>query len=68
MYFSKFPTGNYDMKGDGNQKLVTDLMKELKSEVRLSMKLLCMMSMMCQMVRDQKQQHSNTLVILNSIG
>jgi hypothetical protein len=30
MYFSKFPTGNYDMKGDGNQKLVTDLMKRVK--------------------------------------
>ena len=30
MYFSKFPTGNYDMKGDGNQKIVTDLMRRVK--------------------------------------
>ena len=30
MYFSKFPKGNYDIKGDGNQKLVTDLMRRIK--------------------------------------
>ena len=30
MYFSKFPKGLYDIKGDGNKKLVTDLMKRVK--------------------------------------
>jgi len=30
MYFSNFPRGNYDIKGDGNQKLVTDLMRRIK--------------------------------------
>ena len=30
MYFSKFPTGNYDIKGDGNQKVVTDIMRRIK--------------------------------------
>jgi len=30
MYFSKFPKGVYDIKGDGNKKLVTDIMKRVK--------------------------------------
>jgi hypothetical protein len=30
MYFSKFEKGFYDIKGDGNQKLVTDLMTRVK--------------------------------------
>ena len=30
MYFTKFPTGNYDIKGDGNQKVVTDLFRRIK--------------------------------------
>jgi hypothetical protein len=30
MYFSKFPQGNYDLAGNGNQKLVTDLMRRVK--------------------------------------
>ena len=30
MYFSKFDKGFYDIKGDGNQKLVTDLMTRVK--------------------------------------
>ena len=30
MYFSKFPQGNYDLKGDGNFKLVTDIMRRVK--------------------------------------
>jgi hypothetical protein len=30
MYFSKFPKGNYDIKGNGSQKLVTDLMRRVK--------------------------------------
>jgi len=30
MYFSKFPQGNYDLKGNGNAKLVTDLMRRVK--------------------------------------
>lgn len=30
MYFSKFEKGYYDIKGDGNQKLVTDLMTRVK--------------------------------------
>ena len=30
MYFSNFPKGLYDIKGDGNKKLVTDLMKRVK--------------------------------------
>ena len=29
-YFSKFPKGFYDMKGDGNVKLVTDLLRRVK--------------------------------------
>ena len=29
-YFSKFPKGVYDIKGDGNVKLVTDLMRRIK--------------------------------------
>ena len=30
MYFSKFPQGNYDLKGDGNFKLVTDIIRRVK--------------------------------------
>ncbi len=30
MYFSKFPQGNYDLTGNGNEKLVTDLMRRVK--------------------------------------
>lgn len=30
MYFSTFPTSVYDIKGDGNQKLVTDLFRRIK--------------------------------------
>jgi len=30
MYFSNFPKGLYDIKGDGNKKPVTDLMKRVK--------------------------------------
>lgn len=30
MYFSYFPKGLYDIKGDGNEKLVTNLMKRVK--------------------------------------
>lgn len=30
MYFSYFPKGTYDLKGDGNNKLVTDLMVRVK--------------------------------------
>ena len=30
MYFSNFPKGLYDIKGDSNKKLVTDLMKRVK--------------------------------------
>jgi len=30
MYFSYFPKGLYDLKGDGNQKLVTNLMRRVK--------------------------------------
>ena len=30
MYFSKFPQGNYDLAGNGNEKLVTDLMRRVK--------------------------------------
>jgi hypothetical protein len=30
MYFSKFDKGFYDINGDGNQKLVTDLMTRVK--------------------------------------
>jgi hypothetical protein len=30
MYFSYFPQGTYDLKGDGNAKVVTDLMLRVK--------------------------------------
>ena len=30
MYFSQFEKGDYDLKGDGNEKLVTDLMTRVK--------------------------------------
>lgn len=30
MYFSYFPKGTYDLAGDGNYKLVTDLMRRIK--------------------------------------
>ena len=30
MYFNKFPKGNYDLKGDGKFKLVTDIMRRVK--------------------------------------
>ncbi len=30
MYFSQFEKGYYDLKGDGNEKLVTDLMTRVK--------------------------------------
>ena len=32
-YFSKFPKGFYDMKGDGNVKLVTDLLRRVSNNV-----------------------------------
>ena len=30
MYFSYFPKGTYDLAGDGNLKLVTNLMQRVK--------------------------------------
>jgi len=36
MYFSKFPKGNYDINGNGNQKLVTDLFKRIKLRSKIS--------------------------------
>ena len=30
MYFRKLEKGFYDLKGDGNQKIVTDLMTRVK--------------------------------------
>jgi hypothetical protein len=30
MYFNKFPKGNYDLKGNGQFKLVTDIMRRVK--------------------------------------
>ena len=36
MYFSRFPKGNYDIKGDGNQKLVTDLMRRIKIRSKIA--------------------------------
>ena len=30
MYFSHFPTSVYDMKKDGNVKLVTDIFRRIK--------------------------------------
>src|SRR6056300_468408 len=36
MYFSKFPKGNYDIKGDGNFKLVTDLMRRIKLRSKIA--------------------------------
>jgi len=36
MYFSKFPKGNYDIKGNGNQKLVTDLFRRIKLRSKIS--------------------------------
>jgi len=30
MYFNKFPKGNYDLQGNGQFKLVTDLMRRVK--------------------------------------
>jgi hypothetical protein len=35
MYFSNFPKGNYDIKGDGNKKLVTDLMRRVKVRAKI---------------------------------
>ena len=36
MYFSKFPKGNYDITGNGNQKLVTDLFRRIKLRSKIS--------------------------------
>ena len=36
MYFSKFPKGNYDIKGNRNQKLVTDLFRRIKLRSKIS--------------------------------
>ena len=36
MYFSKFPQGNYDLKGNGNEKLVTDLMRRVKVRAKIT--------------------------------
>ena len=36
MYFSKFPQGLYDIKGDGNKKLVTDIMKRVKVRSKIA--------------------------------
>jgi len=35
MYFSYFPKGTYDLKGDGNEKLVTNLMARVKVRARI---------------------------------
>tara|TARA_B110000211_G_scaffold93754_1_gene109369 strand:- start:1470 stop:2003 length:534 start_codon:yes stop_codon:yes gene_type:complete len=35
MYFSQFEQGYYDLKGDGNQKLVTDLMTRVKVRAKI---------------------------------
>lgn len=35
MYFSFFPKGTYDIKGDGNNKLVTDLMIRVKVRTKV---------------------------------
>lgn len=36
MYFSNFPKGTYDIKGDGNKKLVTDLMRRIKVRSKIA--------------------------------
>ena len=36
MYFSKFPQGNYDLSGNGNEKLVTDLMRRVKVRAKIT--------------------------------
>ncbi len=35
MYFSYFPKGTYDLKNDGNAKLVTDLMRRVKVRTKV---------------------------------
>jgi len=35
MYFSYFPKGTYDLKGDGNEKLVTNLMARVKVRAKI---------------------------------
>ena len=35
MYFSQFEQGYYDLKGDGNEKLVTDLMTRVKVRAKI---------------------------------
>tara|TARA_B100000900_G_scaffold219239_1_gene185805 strand:- start:4936 stop:5460 length:525 start_codon:yes stop_codon:yes gene_type:complete len=35
MYFSLFPKGYYDLKGDGNPKIVTDLMRRVKVRAKI---------------------------------
>ena len=35
MYFSQFPTSLYDIKGDGNDKLVTDLFRRIKDREKI---------------------------------
>ena len=35
MYFSLFPKGLYDLKGDGNEKVVTDLMVRVKVRAKV---------------------------------
>ena len=35
MYFSMFPKGYYDLKGDGNPKIVTDLMRRVKVRAKI---------------------------------
>ena len=30
MYFTYFPKGTYDLKNDGNEKLVTNLLRRVK--------------------------------------
>ena len=35
MYFEMFPKGKYDIKGDGNKKLVTDLFRRVKIRAKI---------------------------------
>ena len=64
MYFSTFEKGFYDIKGNGDKKLVTDLRFVLK----LSMRQVYTTSMTYQVENDLNTQHLNTLALQSTIG
>jgi len=68
MYFRKIEKGFYDLKGDGNPKIVTDLMTRVKVREKVINEMSLYDKYDVPSGEDLKTQHLNTLVQQNIIG